>query len=195
MTRSEAGRLGWEKSKDARARIYQKMREEYYNNPNRCKQCNKILEYRNKSNKFCNHTCSAKYTNKRRKSRLVYIKCLNCGKNTANLRFCSTTCHKEFKFKQASKDIEAGFKVSKHILKKYLIAKDDRCSICGITEWNCKPLTLDLDHIDGNSDNDSLDNVRLLCPNCHSQTDTYKGKNAGNGRYSRRERYRLGKSY
>lgn len=43
--------------------------------------------------------------------------------------------------------------------------------------WNGKPLTLDLDHIDGNNTNNQLSNLRWLCPNCHSQTETYKGKN------------------
>ena len=52
------------------------------------------------------------------------------------------------------------------------------CGICGIGKvWNGKPLTLQLDHIDGNNDNNTLENVRLLCPNCHSQTHTFAGKN------------------
>ena len=53
------------------------------------------------------------------------------------------------------------------------------CEICGISEHNGKSLTLQVDHIDGNSDNNLPKNVRLLCPNCHSQTDTYKGGNKG----------------
>ena len=54
---------------------------------------------------------------------------------------------------------------------------------------------MELEHKDGNSSNNSLDNVCLLCPNCHSQTDTYKNKNKGNGRHYRRLRYSEGKSY
>ena len=49
--------------------------------------------------------------------------------------------------------------------------------------------------IDGNSENDSLDNVKLLCPSCHSLTATYKGANMGKGRRKRRQRYAEGKSY
>lgn len=51
------------------------------------------------------------------------------------------------------------------------------CSECGIKEWNGKNIVMHLDHKDGNRHNHSLDNVRMLCPNCHSQTDTYCGKN------------------
>ena len=52
-----------------------------------------------------------------------------------------------------------------------------KCDICGISEWLKKPLSLHLDHINGiNTDNDHL-NLRLLCPNCHSLTHTYCGKN------------------
>lgn len=50
------------------------------------------------------------------------------------------------------------------------------CSCCGITEWQGKRIGLELDHIDGNNSNHSLDNLRALCPNCHSQTDTYRSK-------------------
>lgn len=51
------------------------------------------------------------------------------------------------------------------------------CSECGITEYNGKPLVMQLDHIDGDSSNHMFANLRLLCPNCHSQTDTFCGKN------------------
>jgi hypothetical protein len=48
-----------------------------------------------------------------------------------------------------------------------------RCSQCGIVDWQGKPISLHLDHIDGNNTNHSLSNLRILCPNCHSQTPTY----------------------
>lgn len=56
----------------------------------------------------------------------------------------------------------------------------NKCVDCGIfDEYNGKPITLHLDHIDGNNTNNELSNLRLLCPNCHSQTETYCGKNKG----------------
>lgn len=48
-----------------------------------------------------------------------------------------------------------------------------------MTIWNTKPLCLQLEHIDGNSDNNKLNNLQLLCPNCHSQTPTWGAKNIG----------------
>ena len=51
--------------------------------------------------------------------------------------------------------------------------KEDRCEICGITEWNGKPITLELHHINGNPKDDRLENLQILCPNCHSQTFNY----------------------
>jgi hypothetical protein len=53
----------------------------------------------------------------------------------------------------------------------------NNCSICSIVNWNGKFLSLHIDHIDGNPRNNAITNLRLLCPNCHSQTDTYCGKN------------------
>lgn len=56
---------------------------------------------------------------------------------------------------------------------QYLKLVPYECRECGISEWNGKPLTLQLDHIDGDRTNNALDNLRLLCPNCHSQTETW----------------------
>jgi hypothetical protein len=65
-------------------------------------------------------------------------------------------------------------------LKNRLLAegiKQNICEVCEINEWNGNPINMQLDHIDGNSHNHQLDNLRMICPNCHSQTDTYCGKN------------------
>jgi HNH endonuclease len=52
-----------------------------------------------------------------------------------------------------------------------------RCYVCGLTEWNGKPITLQLDHINGVNLDHRIENLRLLCPNCHSQTETFAGRN------------------
>lgn len=65
-------------------------------------------------------------------------------------------------------------------LKKRLIKEgllEHKCSICGVEEWMGKKAPIQLDHIDGNRGNNSLKNLRILCPNCHAQTDTYCGRN------------------
>ena len=56
--------------------------------------------------------------------------------------------------------------------------KDHRCECCGITEWMGQEAPLQLDHIDGNNSNNVLENLRLLCPNCHMQTETWGFKNS-----------------
>jgi len=55
--------------------------------------------------------------------------------------------------------------------------KEEKCEVCGITEWSDKKLSFELDHIDGDRTNHRLENIRIICPNCHSQTETYRGKN------------------
>jgi hypothetical protein len=56
---------------------------------------------------------------------------------------------------------------------------EDRCYACGITEWQGKPLSLHLEHVNGDNSDHRLENLTLLCPNCHSQTPTYCGRNIG----------------
>lgn len=67
------------------------------------------------------------------------------------------------------------FKLKNRLINEGL--KENRCEICNITDWLGKPMTMHLDHIDGNSHNHKYENLRLLCPNCHSLTDTWCGKN------------------
>ena len=87
-------------------------------------------------------------------------------------------------------------KVGVRLLKNYLIdSRGHACEVCGISEWMGELAPIELDHTDGNPLNNDLTNLRLICPNCHAQTKTYKGKNKGNGRYFRKERYAAGKSF
>ena len=67
----------------------------------------------------------------------------------------------------------------KRLLLRYNILEYS-CGICGISEWLESELTLHLDHINGVNDDNRIENLRLLCPNCHSQTETYAGKNLKN---------------
>ena len=55
--------------------------------------------------------------------------------------------------------------------------KENKCEICGISEWNGNPLTCQLHHINGNRTDNRLENLQMLCPNCHSQTENYMNKN------------------
>ena len=67
--------------------------------------------------------------------------------------------------------------------KRILIEQKNTCDECGIKEWQDKPLSLEIDHIDGNKKNNERGNLRGLCPNCHSQTDTFRGRNKGSRDY------------
>jgi hypothetical protein len=168
-------------------------------NPIKIKYClNCESEITNSGNKFCSHSCSATHNNKLRSSEK---KCLNCGTNLKDKRTncCSHKCDKEYKKKSIFKKIVNGDTTLNHRqYKKYLIhVNGEKCMECGWCEVNpyTNKVPIELEHIDGNSNNNKLDNLKLLCPNCHSLTPTYRALNIGKGRHKRRERYKNGQSY
>jgi hypothetical protein len=142
---------------------------------------------------------SWKYTKGVEKIKDKFI-CINCGKElTKRAKYCSHNCQNEFRRNEIFKKIESGnLDLNYKHYKKYLIHKyGEKCMECGwdkVNKYSGK-IPIEIEHIDGNSENNDLKNLKLLCPNCHSLTPTYKGLNAGNGRYKRRERYKNNKSY
>lgn len=115
-------------------------------------------------------------------------KCLNCDKvriyNPSQYRgkYCSNKCQQDYRYRTETipKILSNNIKDIR-VTKRYITeTQGNKCSECGINNlWNNKKLNLQLDHIDGNRKNNTIDNLRLLCPNCHSQTKTYAGRNNG----------------
>lgn len=68
--------------------------------------------------------------------------------------------------------------IKRRLLELGLLAL--RCSRCGISDWRGKPLTIHIDHVNGIKDDWRFENLRMLCPNCHSQTPTFSAKNLRN---------------
>jgi hypothetical protein len=70
-----------------------------------------------------------------------------------------------------------------NLKRRLLLAglKEPRCERCGIADWLGRPLSLALHHINGDNRDNRLENLALLCPNCHSQTENFAGRNAGRG--------------
>jgi 5-methylcytosine-specific restriction endonuclease McrA len=106
--------------------------------------------------------------------------CLSCGKENEMKRnhfnkYCNNQCQNDHRLiAETLPKFESGALSNRrtlHRVLKYLHGY--RCVVCGNPgEYNNKPLALQLDHIDGNAGNNIPENLRLLCPNCHSQTDT-----------------------
>jgi len=133
------------------------------------------------------------------KGKGIKIFCKNCGnliKKTSWTKqiFCDSNCCVEYKVKTKYSDylndqkkycgtINSMRFTKPHILKE----QGGKCIICGNTDkWNNKKIVFVLDHIDGDASNNLRKNLRLVCPNCDSQLDTYKSKNKNS---ARKERY------
>ena len=149
--------------------------------------------------KFCNRSCSAKYNNKAFPKRFNLEKireCLECGKPTGkNGKFCSQTCAFQNRKTETIQSwlngrqvTDAALRSSSGAYKDFVLEEQShKCAVCGMKdEWVGKPLIFIFDHIDGNSENNIRENVRLVCPNCDTQSSTYGNRNKGNGRKLRR---------
>lgn len=129
--------------------------------------------------------------------------CLNCGQDFSyrpsqypkGKKFCSNVCQGEYTVKQTlTPDSEYRHKRQGVYVKK-LQEKDygkNFCEICKIDEWNGKPIVFDVDHVDGNRRNNTLENLMIVCPNCHRQTETWGAKNMSD---AGRERCKTNKKY
>lgn len=160
-----------------------------------CVECQQDFQYREQSQKFCSRSCSAKYNNVQKglKGRRT---CLFCGEKYSakhtSAKYCSNKCagaSKKSATVQAWIDdpttgtFEQGLK---RAIRTHLIEQANyQCSQCQWGEIN--PTTgkapLEVDHIDGDCYNNRAENLRVLCPNCHSLTPTYKALNKSSRSY------------
>jgi len=123
--------------------------------------------------------------------------CISCKKpllTRHQIKFCSNKCQSGYRYKvyveqwkkgEVSGGAGINTKILSGYLRTYLFDKyDNKCSICGWSKKNqfSNKIALEIDHIDGNSENNSEGNLRLLCPNYHSLTPYFKNLNKGNGR-------------
>lgn len=215
MNMSEAGKLGYLKSKDKLLDFINERKKsarlKYKNN--KCKNCNKNLPYEKRKNKFCSHSCAATYNNIGNckniegKNGTIYNKkiinknefCLFCGNKLSKrqYKFCNIFCYKKYSYnsyieKWKNNEVSGSDKTSERLsirIRKYIFQKyENKCCKCGWNEKNPKlnKSQLQINHIDGNPTNNTENNLELLCPNCHSLTPNFGGLNYGNGRKYRR---------
>lgn len=191
LTHSAAGRMGYEKSRISLQNIFQSRRKAYYQSPKQCGCCLKTLEYKDRHKTFCNRSCSAKFHNK---NNVKTKKCAECGDDIVGYTrsiFCSRECwtknHKNksnsdylsflTRWKNGEEDGWYGksYKINPYIRRFFFEKFGDRCQECSWSEIN--PTTgkvpLQIDHKNGDASDCREENLRLLCPNCHSLTPTF----------------------
>lgn len=201
MNKSEAGKLGWEKTKHLHEERYNRRIKKYELSPTLCTTCKEPIEYKKRKNNFCSRSCFVTYNNKRRAKQPALIKCNGCNKDiikkNSKTKYCSGKCQQEFYQKEYIKKWKNGevngiigkYFLSKRI-RKYLFEKyNNVCCKCGWGELNSytNTIPLEVSHIDGNFRNNREENLELICPNCHSLEATAKGANKGNGRKERQK--------
>jgi len=199
MNFSDAGKLG---AAISSKNIRQSAIDKYYADPSICQNCSRVIQVRDherpsvtKKKKFCDHSCAAQKNNLGKTKNPKKIRfCKGCG-NEIDKKGCSYCSACSLIGKNIHRKPFEDITYSRSLKNRLIIERGPICERCGTTEWMGEKVPLVLDHIDGNSDNNSRENLRLVCGNCDMQLPTYKGRNIGRGRVWRRKRYQEGKSY
>jgi hypothetical protein len=118
--------------------------------------------------------------------------CLQCNKDfeyghSSTGKFCSNQCSGLYKKTEHKTKFFSGLlnRIERPTARKYLAEERGyKCEVCSVSDWQGKPITLHVDHVNGDPSNDHPDNLRLICPNCHSQTEFLGAANKGRGRGS-----------
>ena len=122
----------------------------------------------------------------------IISNCICCGQQfhgsyakDAKNKYCSKKCEFDDKRRLTYDRFLEGKLKDRGTVRKILLSKKPECWECGTKQWRGQPLSLEIDHIDGDAGNHVPSNVRLLCPNCHAITPNWKARNKGRGRAAR----------
>ncbi len=163
-----------------------------------CMQCEQPLSYEKRLSQFCTHKCANTHLAGLRK---ISSNCVHCAAPLTNNRakYCSIPCHVEYRFEAYVANWKAGretghgsaFGMSAFVRRYVLRKAKYRCEECGWAKVNVSTgrTPLNVDHRDGDHSNNCEENLRVLCPNCHSLTANYGSLNRGKGRHRRRVEY------
>jgi hypothetical protein len=193
MSHSEAGRLGAEATRKKFAAERIKKIQQYDLKPKLCRQCTGPIAYDKRwYNVFCSHHCRAIFYGSEKSKRLTkQWHCKSCHKEHHSVpfktkKFCNMRCYNDNKLSKYITKFNKGMLSERNTIKRCLTKLFGyKCFTCGLDRWQGHKLSLELDHVDGNANNNMPSNLRLVCPNCHSITPTWKGRNRGSGRASR----------
>lgn len=200
---SDAGKLGAAQTTIVKREKKSKLVSEYEIDPARCVCCLSSMPYEKRKNKFCGRSCAQRFNNRgtvrnSQKAFGQYGNCEACEKvlQARSGRYCNNGCQGDARYSKSLRSWLSGENnglttngVVNSTVKRYLREKfHDKCALCGWSEIN--PVTgkvpLVADHIDGNWQNNTEQNLRLLCGCCDSLQPTFGGLNRGNGRKNRR---------
>lgn len=187
-----------------------KIKNKYLDNPKKCKYCKEILQYEKRANIFCNKSCAASFNNTGlsrnnitgivQSVNITKTYCEFCGKITKrHNKYCSNQCQSTYKhliyINKWLLGIESGscgsYGINSNVRRYLFDVHNSKCEECGwgLIHPETSRIPLQIHHLDGDCTNNKLENIKLLCPNCHVMTSNHGSRNKNCTRIDRRLRY------
>lgn len=156
------------KRQEINLKVSLKLRE--YEEIKPCEVCGKTPEIRYGLGRFCSESCKQSFA--------ASLKTTGGFNNITTQKIALDTQQRQREEKYALMQFE---ELPKDEIKRRVLCKfNNKCAACGLFEWQNKPIALELHHVDGCNWNNKEENLTILCPNCHSQTENFGNKNRQN---------------
>lgn len=172
-------------------------RESYARQPKHCAHCGAVLPFEQRWYTYCSRSCAITVNNRGVQRNAAPQTFCPCGQPKKQANTYCAACIAQRVYDPPSKSLES---LDAPISRRKLLIRErsHQCEGCGLADWMGQIIPLELHHLDGDADHNTRDNLQLLCPNCHAQTDHYKGAvkgKQGTRQRRRRQRYADGQTW
>lgn len=147
-----------------------------------CQNCGKEIDGTFGSGRFCSRSCAnrKKHTEETKSKISESVKAVDrSNRSIEDIKKFAKQASDKWKEKSLNRILTSDYNSLSYgqLKKRIILEQEGKCNVCGLDSWLGKPIVFEFEHKDGNRDNNERNNLEVLCPNCHSLTDTWRGRN------------------